>query len=142
MPRALSGAGLPLRPEDVPDWVFHIGYRPGWTAEPCRAERVAEVRAWIEANAAHLIHPPDHRWAGRYTRDFRAEGLRRRWQELDGYGTAPDTVIFRPGDDRRLPPRCTCPPAADPRRLLCSTDETTGPISGSENPRPRGARRT
>jgi hypothetical protein len=68
MPRALSGAGLPLRPEDVPDWVFHIGYRPGWTTEPptttaqpvsgaFRAERARSRTATAKTSGQAAVRP-------------------------------------------------------------------------------------
>ena len=85
MPRALAGAGRPLRPEELPDWLFHIGRRPPGERRP--------VVRWLADEAPHLMQPN-----GRPVQAFHEERRRRRWTELDGYGTGLLTRLYRPGD--------------------------------------------
>jgi hypothetical protein len=109
MPRALAGAGRPLRPEELPDWLFHIGRRP-------LGERRA-VTVWLAAEAPHLMQPN-----GRPVKAFHEERRRRRWQELDGYGTGFLTRLYRDGDVPEVGDDAVDRPAhgIDPRRLMAA----------------------
>jgi hypothetical protein len=115
MPRTLAGAGRPLRPEELQDWLYLIGRRPPGEHRP--------VAVWLAEQQPHLLQAN-----GRPTRDFLAERRRRRWQELGDYGASYFARLYRPGDasqpgddDDDRP----TPEDPDPRRLLGAAAGTT-----------------
>jgi hypothetical protein len=117
MPEPLAGSRGPLRPVDLPDWLFHIGRRPPGE------HRV--VTRWLADRAPQLMQPN-----GRPTQAFNAERRRRRWHELDGYGTGYLTRLYRPGDVPQVGDDADDRPAhVDPRRLMAAPVEPSARTS-------------
>lgn len=138
MSRQLRGQTRPLRPEELPAWIFRCGYAPEWVYEPAAHDWDRRIRDYVTAHAGHLIGPD-----GRYVKAFRDERLRRRWGRLprdpagwrhpdgrDGYGRPisevllPDGVAPLPPDPNPSPPpRAGLP---DPRAVLRATVQIEG----------------